>query len=90
MACSHAQPTLTPVFSALPADVLWTLAMACNVYLTFFRKYNQHQLRSLEPKYFVACYGVPAIVAFVFLGLTTADKGRVYGPAVVSARESLC
>jgi hypothetical protein len=43
----------------MPADSLWTLAMACNVYLTFFRKYNAAQLKKLEWKYFLACYGIP-------------------------------
>ncbi|KAI9866280.1 MAG: hypothetical protein M1813_001402 [Trichoglossum hirsutum] len=43
----------------MPADSLWTLAMACNVYLTFFKKYNSAQLKKLEWKYFLACYGIP-------------------------------
>jgi hypothetical protein len=43
----------------MPADSLWTLAMACNVYLTFFRKYNAAQLKKLEWKYFLFCYGLP-------------------------------
>ena len=35
----------------LPADALWNLAMAMNVYLTLFRKYNADQLKALEWKY---------------------------------------
>jgi hypothetical protein len=47
----------------MPADSLWTLAMACNVYLVFFKKYSSAQLRKLELKYFIACYGIPSIPA---------------------------
>ena len=35
----------------LPADALWNLAMAMNVYLTLFRKYNADQLKALEWRY---------------------------------------
>jgi hypothetical protein len=37
--------------------------MACNVYLTFFQKYNAAQLKKLEWKYFLTCYGVPFVPA---------------------------
>ncbi|KAJ5619528.1 hypothetical protein N7510_003512 [Penicillium lagena] len=50
----------------MPADALWTFAMACNVYLTFFHKYNSEQLRRLEWKYAICCYGLPFIPAFVY------------------------
>ena len=69
----------------MPADSLWTLAMACNVYLTFFRKYDQTQLRNLEWKYVCFCYGLPSMPAIVYLFLHTAKSGRVYGPATVRA-----
>lgn len=62
--------------------------MACNVYLTFFRKYDQRQLRALEWKYMLFCYGVPAIPAIVFLFIQTEKKGKVYGPAVVCGNPS--
>ena len=32
----------------VPADALWNLAMAINVYLTLFKKYNAQQLKALE------------------------------------------
>ena len=48
------------------ADALWTFAMACNVYFVFFWKYDAKQLRSLEWKYILFCYGVPFISAFTF------------------------
>jgi hypothetical protein len=44
----------------MPADSLWTLSMAFNVYLVFFKKYSSEQLKKLEWKYFIACYGIPA------------------------------
>ena len=67
----------------MPADALWTLCMAFNVYLTFFHQYNSSQLRKLEWKYFLLCYGVPFISAFVFLFVDSHDRGPLYGPAVV-------
>ena len=65
----------------LPADALWNLAVAINVYLTVFRKYNATQLRSLEWRYMLICYGGPFITAFVFCFITTAGRGKIYGPA---------
>ncbi|KAI9850425.1 MAG: hypothetical protein M1838_005702 [Thelocarpon superellum] len=67
----------------LPADALWAMAMAYNVYLTFFRKYNETQLRAMEIKYFILCYGLPAVPAFIYLGLRTNNLGMVYGNAVL-------
>ncbi|KIX96264.1 uncharacterized protein Z520_08042 [Fonsecaea multimorphosa CBS 102226] len=67
----------------MPADALWTFAMACNVYLSFFRQYDASQLRSLEWRYLGACYGIPFIPAFVFLFVSSGDRGKVYGDAVL-------
>ncbi|KAI9707382.1 MAG: hypothetical protein M1836_000343 [Candelina mexicana] len=67
----------------LPADSLFTLAMACNVYLTFFRKYTASHLRALEWKYIVACYGIPLIPAFVYEFIDTKARGKVYGSATL-------
>ncbi|KAJ5901138.1 hypothetical protein N7504_007131 [Penicillium tannophilum] len=67
----------------MPADALWTLAMACNVYLTFFHKYNSEQLRRLEWKYVLCCYGLPFIPAFVYFFINTQARGRVYGSAIL-------
>jgi hypothetical protein len=67
----------------MPADALWTFAMACNVYLTFFHQYNSDQLRRLEWKYVVGCYGLPFIPAFVYFFIHTPARGRVYGSAIV-------
>lgn len=68
----------------MPADALWTFAMACNVYLTFFHKYNSEQLRKLEWKYVLCCYGSPFIPAFAYFFIQTQARGRIYGSAIVS------
>lgn len=67
----------------MPADALWTLAMACNVYLTFFRKYNAEQLRALEWKYMIFCYGIPFLPAFSYFFVQSTARGKVYGSATV-------
>lgn len=68
----------------MPADALWTFAMACNVYLSFFHRYDATKLRALEWRYLVACYGIPFVPALVFLFIETEKKGKLYGDAVVS------
>lgn len=68
----------------MPADALWTFAMALNVYLTFFYKYDASRLRQLEWKYVVFCYGLPFIPSFVYFFVNTDEKGPIYGSAVVS------
>lgn len=67
----------------MPADALWTFAMACNVYLSFFRQYDMSQLRGLEWKYLGGCYGIPFVPALVFLFVSSGARGKVYGDAVV-------
>ncbi|KAK8160533.1 hypothetical protein IWX90DRAFT_270465 [Phyllosticta citrichinensis] len=67
----------------MPADSLWTLCMALNVYLTFFHNYNAEDLRNLEVTYAICCYGIPFIPSLIYLILDlSADKG-IYGPAVL-------
>lgn len=58
--------------------------MAINVYLTLFKKYNAHQLKALEWRYHIMCYGVTFFVALVYLFIETPERGRMYGPATVS------
>ena len=65
------------------ADPLFTLAMALNVYLTFFRRYSADQLRSMELKYLIMCYGLPFPPALTYLFLRDSSGVRVYGPATV-------
>ena len=67
----------------VPADAFWNLAMAINVYLTLFKKYNAEQLKSLEWKYHCFCYGIPFVNAFILLFIETEGKGKIYGPAVL-------
>ncbi|KAK3940789.1 G-protein coupled receptor [Diplogelasinospora grovesii] len=67
----------------MPADAFWTLAMAVNVYLTFYFKYDAQQLRKMELPYLLACYGLPFIIAIVFIFISTPDKGRMYGNATL-------
>jgi hypothetical protein len=62
--------------------------MAFNVYLTFFYKYSQRDLRGLEWKYGIFCYGAPFVPALVYLFINTPGRGRIYGSAVVSISES--
>ena len=57
--------------------------MAINVYLTLFKKYNAKQLKALEWRYHLMCYGAPFFIALVYLFITTPDRGRMYGPATV-------
>ncbi|KAJ6103900.1 hypothetical protein N7486_004122 [Penicillium sp. IBT 16267x] len=64
-----------------PADALWALCIACNVYLIVFCRYNAKQLRRLEWKYALLCYFLPFIPAFILLFIQTPDRGRVYGSA---------
>lgn len=67
----------------MPADAYWTLAMAVNVYLTFYYKFDAVSLRRMEIPYLVLCYGVPMIPAFVFIFVKDSDGARVYGNAVL-------
>lgn len=67
----------------MPADALWAFAMSLNVYLTFHHKFDSTQLRKLEWKYLISCYGIPFIPAFIYFFVDTKTKGKVYGPAVV-------
>ena len=67
----------------VPADALWNLAMAINVYLTLFKKYNAQQLKALEWKYHLMAYGCPFVIAFIFIFVETKERGKIYGPAVV-------
>lgn len=75
----------TPRF--IPADSLWTLCMALNVYLTFFKNYDSTMIRALEKWYCLFCYGVPLLPALIFLIVDKATQAtNIYGPATVSAR----
>jgi hypothetical protein len=66
----------------MPADACWAFAMALNIWLTFYRKYDAERIRRLEIIYFVLCYGIPFVPAFTYIWLETESKGRLYGNAV--------
>jgi hypothetical protein len=67
----------------MPADAFWTLAMAINVYLTFYFKFDARDLRRMELPYVVFCYGVPFVVAFTYMFIWSPDKGHLYGNATL-------
>ncbi|KAI1486071.1 hypothetical protein F5X96DRAFT_272010 [Biscogniauxia mediterranea] len=67
----------------LPADALWTLAMAFNVYLTFYYKFDANRLRKMEIWYMLLCYGVPLVPALTYVFVYNKEAGRMYGNAVL-------
>ncbi|KAI1391336.1 family A G protein-coupled receptor-like protein [Hypoxylon trugodes] len=67
----------------LPADAFWTLAMACNVYLTFYHKFDAARLRRMDIYYIILCYGVPFIPALTYVFVKTEGAGRMYGNATL-------
>ena len=73
----------------MPADALWTLCMTINVYLTFYHNYEPRQLKALEWRYVLACYGIPFIPALVFCFIRNAQQGQFYGPVVVWLQNTL-
>lgn len=62
--------------------------MAINVYMTLFKKYNSQQLKALEWKYHLICYGGPFVIALILIFVDSSSRGRVYGPAIVGRYES--
>ena len=62
--------------------------MAVNIYVVCFRNYITNQLKSLDHKYFIACYGLSLIPAITYLFINTKERGRIYGGAVVSLAPS--
>ncbi|KAI1205945.1 family A G protein-coupled receptor-like protein [Annulohypoxylon truncatum] len=67
----------------LPADALWTLAMAFNVYLTFYHKFDAARLRKMEIYYLLLCYGIPFIPALAYVFVKSERSGRMYGNATL-------
>lgn len=64
------------------ADAMWTMAMAFNVYLAFYYRFDAQRLRKMEWPYLIFCYGIPFLPAFIFLFIKNGDGNRVYGSAV--------
>ncbi|KAF7877382.1 hypothetical protein EAF04_001062 [Stromatinia cepivora] len=67
----------------MQSDPWWSLAMATNVYLVFFYRFDAAQLKKLYPYYALICYGLPFIPAMVCLFVKTKNKGRIYGNATL-------
>ncbi|KAL8658762.1 MAG: hypothetical protein Q9226_000787 [Calogaya cf. arnoldii] len=67
----------------LGVDAFWSCCMAWNVYLAFFHKYTDRQLRSLDKWYLLGCYGASFVPALTFLFVSTKGRGKIYGPAVL-------
>ena len=65
-------------------DTFWGLCFAINVWLTVFRRFSPSRLQKLEWTYVAACYGLPGILAIIFLFIRTEAKGKLYGSLVVS------
>ncbi|KAI0169494.1 family A G protein-coupled receptor-like protein [Hypoxylon sp. FL1284] len=67
----------------MPADAFWTLAMAVNVYLTFYYKFDASRIRKMEIWYLLICYGIPFIPAITYIFVRTEEAGRMYGNATL-------
>ncbi|KAI9050671.1 hypothetical protein LZ554_005826 [Drepanopeziza brunnea f. sp. 'monogermtubi'] len=65
------------------SDPLWSCAMAFNVYLVFFHRYDADRLKRLYWLYGAMCYGIPFIPAMFCLFYRTKEKGRMYGNATL-------
>ena len=57
--------------------------MSFNVYLALFRGWTAQQMRLLEWKYAVGCYGAAFVPSVAYLMVDTTARGKVYGPALV-------
>jgi hypothetical protein len=87
------QRLLTLVIRFMQSDPFWSCAMAVNVYLVFFRRYDAIRLKKLYWIYGLLCYGLPFIPAMFCLFYKTKKKGRMYGNATVRQiypSKSLC
>ncbi|EGO55229.1 hypothetical protein NEUTE1DRAFT_131048 [Neurospora tetrasperma FGSC 2508] len=74
------QGFLVQVF--MQGDAFWALAMAINVYLTFYHQFDGRALRKMEIPYFLFCYGVPFISGFTFIFIRQHGE-RPYGNAIL-------
>ncbi|CAG8951616.1 hypothetical protein HYFRA_00005416 [Hymenoscyphus fraxineus] len=72
----------------MQSDPMWSCAMAVNVYLVFFHRYDAHRLKRLYWVYGLICYGLPFIPAIFCLLYKTKKKGKMYGNATVSVNPS--
>jgi hypothetical protein len=68
----------------MQSDPMWSLAMAVNVYLVFFKRFDAIRLKKLFWIYAILCYGLPFIPAMACLLLKSKSKGNIYGNATVT------
>lgn len=76
-------PTADTLSSFMQSDAYWATAMAINVYLTFYHKFDARALRRMELTYWAVCYGIPFVPGFTFIFVSTQSQGRPYGNAVL-------
>lgn len=67
----------------MPADAFWTLTMAVNVYLTFYFRFDARKLRKMEIPYLFFCYGIPFVIALIYIFVRTDVRGMMYGNAIL-------
>ncbi|TVY37122.1 Cyclic AMP receptor-like protein A [Lachnellula subtilissima] len=67
----------------MQSDPMWSCAMAVNVYLVFFRRYDAHRLKKLYWVYGLLCYGLPFLPALFCLIYKTEVRGKMYGNATL-------
>ena len=67
------------------SDVMWKLAMAIDVFLIVFYKYEGEDLRKLEIWYIGIITALVMIPATTFLFIHTKEKGPMYASVTVSA-----
>ena len=70
------------IYRFMPADAFWTLAMAINVWLTFYCTFDAQRIRKLEILYLLCCYGIPLVPALVYI-FVKSNGQRVYGNATL-------
>ncbi|KAM7198558.1 hypothetical protein V8F20_006088 [Naviculisporaceae sp. PSN 640] len=63
------------------SDPWWSLAMAVNVLLVFFKGANPHTIKRWGWLYCLICYGGPFVIAMICLFLREPNKTVVYGSA---------
>ncbi|EHK97485.1 putative Cyclic AMP receptor-like protein A [Glarea lozoyensis 74030] len=68
----------------MQSDPFWSCAIAINIYLVFFRRYDAQRLKGLYWIYGLICYGLPFISALFCLLYRDKTRGKIYGEATVS------
>lgn len=67
----------------MQSDPMWSCAMAINVYLCIFRRWDTVQLRRMHWIYLALCYGIPFVPAIFCLFYREKTRGKMYGNATV-------